>query len=135
MAVGLYQYVATSSQTARRPFLEEQTKLCFQASETVARIATTDDPVKWKTAYDDFWMLYWGPLAIVEDRASDKIGEFRDVAKEMVDFGKALKTIDKPLQNLPLNQLTGSAIAVSRACQTLVTSWWDAGILRIPGTR
>src|SRR5271165_256679 len=62
VAIGLYQYVATSTQTAQKPFLEKQTDLCFHASETVARLATTTVPEDWKKQWDEFWMLYWGPL-------------------------------------------------------------------------
>ena len=133
VGIGLYQYITTSSQTARQPFLEKQTELCFKASETVARIATTDDPVEWKKSLEEFWVLYWGPLAIVEDKTPGKSQEYSIVSKKMIDFGNKINEIQDPLKHLPATELTRYAIQVSKACQNLVTSWWDTGILGISG--
>jgi hypothetical protein len=41
--------------------------MTFEASDTVARLATEIDPIKWEKARLTFWRLYWGTLAIVED--------------------------------------------------------------------
>jgi hypothetical protein len=143
---GLYQYVSTSSHTARQPFLEKQTELCFQASEQAARLATTGDPKQWKKSWDEFWMLYWGPLAIVEDvPAGSTI--YAEVAPSMVAFGNKIKSIGDTPTTLPVgghgdtstaagdtstaagtHELTGLAINISKACQRLVTSWWATGI-------
>jgi hypothetical protein len=72
--IGLFQYVTTSAQTARQPFLQTQTELCLRASEHAARLATTTDRVQWKKSSDEFWTLYLGPLAVVE-RVSPEGGE------------------------------------------------------------
>jgi hypothetical protein len=48
IAVGLIQHISTSAKTARQPFLEKQSSLCFQASEQAARLATTTDAAPWK---------------------------------------------------------------------------------------
>ncbi len=127
---GLYQYVSTSSHTARQPFLEKQTALCFQASEQAARLATTRDPNQWKKSWDEFWMLYWGPLAIVEDIPASKDNIYAEVAPSMVKFGNKIESIGyTPATTLPVSdELTGLAINISKACQRLVTSWWATGI-------
>src|SRR6266446_1564127 len=121
---GLYQYVSTSSHTARQPFLEKQTALCFQASEQAARLATTRDPNQWKKSWDEFWMLYWGPLAIVEDIPASKDNIYAEVAPSMVKFGNKIESIGyTPATTLPVSdELTGLAINISKACQRLVTS-------------
>ena len=135
VGIGLYQYVTTSSQTARQPFLEKQTELCFKASETVARIATTDDPAEWKKSREEFWVLYWGPLAIVEDKAPGKSPEYSIVSQRMIEFGNKINEIQDPLTHLPATELTRSAIQVSKACQNLETSWWDTAMLGIAGSK
>jgi hypothetical protein len=121
-AAALYQYVSTSDQTARQPFLEKQTALCFQASETAARLATTDQADQWQKSWDDFWVLYWGPLAIIENTSS-----FAKVAKAMVDFGNLIKPLGRSAAKLPASNLEVPAMHVSQACQQLVTSWWEPG--------
>jgi hypothetical protein len=127
VAVGLYQYIATSTQTARQPFLGQQTTLCLQASETVARLASTRNLDEWKKYRGDFWMLYWGPLAVVENKTPES-GPYSLVANRMIEFGNQLaSTGDSP--TLPMDILTRSAINVSKACQDLVTSWWEPGFL------
>jgi hypothetical protein len=76
IAVGLIQYISTSNQTVRQPFLERQSTLCFAASEHAARLASTVDPEQWKKSWAEFWMLYWGPLAIVEDYNAQQASAF-----------------------------------------------------------
>jgi hypothetical protein len=130
---GLYQYISTSSHTARQPFLEKQTALCFQASEQAARLATTVDQDQWKNSWSEFWMLYWGPLAIVEDvsgqkESGQKESIYAKVAPSMIQFGTKIKTIGETPKTLPADGLTGLAINISKACQVLVTSWWATGV-------
>jgi hypothetical protein len=125
--VGLYQYISTSSHTARQPFLKKQTALCFQASEQAARLATTSDHEQWKRAWDEFWMLYWGPLAVVEDVPGQKDSIYGEVAPSMIAFGKKINEIGPQPTTLPAEpakNLTGMAIDISKAWQRLVTSWW-----------
>jgi hypothetical protein len=99
---GLYQYVSTSSHTARQPFLEKQTALCFQAAEQSARLATTDDQNQWKKSWDEFWMLYWGPLAVVEDMPGNKGSDYAEVAPSMIKFGNAIKPMGRCQRSCPL---------------------------------
>jgi hypothetical protein len=139
VGIGLYQYVATSTQTAQKPFLEKQTDLCFHASETVARLATTTVPDDWKKQWDEFWMLYWGPLAIVEDKNGDSLAAnptYGTVAQRMIQFGNPIKDAGRDPGHLPYGDLTRPAIQVSKACQVLVTSWWETGFSRwLPGIK
>ena len=132
-AAALYQYVDTSSKTARQPFLERQSSVCFQASEAAARLATTDQAEQWQKSWDDFWMLYWGPLAAVENVESNtpsKTSIYRgEVAQKMVDFGQSIKPLGRSSTKLPAENLEGKAIDISHACQRLVTSWWETGII------
>jgi hypothetical protein len=52
-----------------KPLWERELNLFFQASDVVATIATTQDPTRRRTAEQEFWKLYEGPLVIVESQA------------------------------------------------------------------
>ncbi len=67
---------------AKKPFYAQYLELCSEASSAAATIATTSDREKKLQATDDFWRLYWGPLATVEDKG---------VEGAMVEFGKCVK--------------------------------------------
>lgn len=81
--------LATLEWEARRPFLERQMALCFEAAATASTLATTADNAKWDKANGRFWELYWGELALVENRA---------VANKMVEFGITLKAVGPTLR-------------------------------------
>jgi hypothetical protein len=66
-------------QAKRQPFLEKQLELAFEASATASRLATVADPADWEKARLHFWLLYWGPLSIIENPA---------VEGKMIEFGK-----------------------------------------------
>jgi len=85
---GVYQYFDARTRDAdiRRleaiePFLDRQLKLYKEATQVTAAIATTTDPVERAKATSRFWALYYGELALVEDRY---------VEAAMVAFGRAL---------------------------------------------
>jgi len=65
-----------------RPLWERQVAIYFDASEAAATIATTSDSEERRKAEAKFWMLYWGPLVMVESP---------DVSGAMKNFGKCLR--------------------------------------------
>jgi hypothetical protein len=111
---GIYQY--WSQQTANReaeksnrdlefmkPLWEKQLALYLQASEAAATIATSTDPVKVTEATNKFWMLYQGPLIVMEDTS---------VRDAMRHYGDALKA--SPQGDLKdLSKQLGSALQKS----------------------
>ncbi|SRR6266481_3426578 len=97
---------ATAKLEARKPSYSKHLDLCSEASVAAATIATTKDPQKKKTATEDFWRLYWGPLGMVEE------GE---VEQAMIAFGKCLnKDCEQSLRNLSLSLAHGCRAEVSR---------------------
>jgi hypothetical protein len=98
--------VATAQLEARKPFYSKHLDLCSEASTAAGTIATIKDPRKKKTAVDDFWRLYWGPLGMVEED---------EVASAMVAFGECLDTNCKHgLRPLSLALAHGCRAEVSR---------------------
>ncbi len=86
-------------------------------------------------------MLYWGPLAIVENvggqpainkNDGDK-AKFKLVESAMVTFGKELSALDAKSPTLPAKELQQKALAISHACRDLLTSQWNSGLLSLVG--
>lgn len=105
---------------ARKPFLVKQMDLCFQASEATATLATSTDLETWRQARETFWMLYWGPLSVVEAPLD---GDQGPVEAQMVIFGEKLR----PLQDdpaLPLGALEHDALDLAHKCRDLIFDSW-----------
>src|SRR4051812_36517729 len=87
LVAGFVQFGTTSAFSVRQPFLQKQTEVCHAAAEHVARLASTLHAETWDKSREEFWMLYWGPLAIVEDVETQTTNR---VEAAMVAFGKEL---------------------------------------------
>src|SRR5262249_25483941 len=74
---------------AARPFWDSQLQLYLRAAEAAATIATSLDAEAVKRAEAQFWTLYWGPLAIVEDVGTEPRPS-AEVEAAMVRFGRYL---------------------------------------------
>jgi hypothetical protein len=117
--IGIWQYADKQAQTNREPFLREQLKLVFEASEAVSKLATLTDAAEWEKARTDFWVLYWGPLGIVEDPA---------VAKCMIKAGALVPRPGQPVPPLPLASLEPHSIRLSHAARDLVLDSWNVSL-------
>jgi hypothetical protein len=73
-----------------RPLWERRLALYIEATEKAAVIATTDDEAARQDAERRFWVLYWGPLAAVEDVDLGKENP-GPIEAAMVAFGDDLK--------------------------------------------
>jgi hypothetical protein len=73
-----------------KPLWDRQLGLYIEATEAAATIATTRDDVARKVAEARFWVLYWGPLAAVEDVGLSK-QKNAVIEAAMVKFGDQLQ--------------------------------------------
>lgn len=108
-------------QQPRDPALLAQAiKLCTDASEVTARLASTSDRAAWRAAHERFWELYNGPLYIIETKEKERSPDGTSpLEAAMVRFGRQLKEVgDKP--ELPLTALAQGSLAVARACKDTV---------------
>lgn len=75
---------------------DKQLSLYIEAVENAAVLSTSDDPVELKKAESRFWVLYWGPLAAVEDIGRTNIRRTKSndapIETRMVEFGELLGT-------------------------------------------
>jgi hypothetical protein len=120
VAVGIWQYADKQAQANREPFLKEQLKLVFEASETVAKLANVTDPKTWQEARTRFWVLYWGPLGLVEDAV---------VARCMIKAGQIIPGPEHAeVPPLPLSGLKQTSIQLSHAARNLILDSWDVSL-------
>jgi hypothetical protein len=117
-AVGIYEYLDGVQQQSRRPYWERQVALYFDATSAAATLATSDDETKRSTAAAEFWKLYWGPLALVEDR---------EVEATMVQFGDCLAT------RCPQAQLQQLSLALAHTCRNSLAKSWKLTLDQLKG--
>ena len=85
---------------ATKPFLERQLKLYTEATQVAGVLATSSDANAIAKATERFWQLYWGELALVENR---------EVEGAMVAFRDSLlaSASQSELQNRSLDRSWG----------------------------
>lgn len=119
VSVGIWQYADKQAQTNRDPFLRKQLEVMFSASAATAQLATLRDPAEWMKARDAFWLLYTGPMVLVEDPK---------VAAAMIAFGKAVDAAGLPPDTLPRRELLPLSIDISVAARSLILKSWQVDI-------
>ena len=99
---------------------EEAIKLCREASEVTARLASSSDRTDWLAARSRFWVLYNGPLYMIESKEKERTpDQTSPLEAAMVHFGRLLvEAGDQP--ELPLTNLGEGSLAVARACKDTV---------------
>ena len=105
----------------RNKFLERQTDLYFEASGLASKIATNTSEHDVEEAIVRFNEIYWGELAVVEDRI---------VEPAMVDFKRLLERGDCSKRDLKL-----SALKLSRALRDSLNKSWKAELSEIQQLR
>jgi len=116
--VGILEYSDKQAQVNREPFLKEQTRLLFEATETVSTLANTTDPGDWKKARLRFWTLYWGPLSLVEDVRVESC---------MVKLGEMIPApTQAELPPLPFDKLRTASYELAHIARNLMITSWDA---------
>jgi hypothetical protein len=98
----------TAALAAKQPFLLKRLELYSEATSYAAAIAAGKDEKDIAAAKERFWDLYWGPMAVVEDRK---------VEAAMKAFGDALA-------NPNTDVLKALAILLAHTCRdSLAESW------------
>jgi hypothetical protein len=105
----------------QKPFLERQMAHYFQATEAASKIANMEDVPSRREAIARFWLLYWGPLAVVEDAA---------VERAMVNFGNALRS-ESP-DRVELQQLS---LDLAHACRDSLQKLWGTDLGQLHNLR
>ncbi len=104
-----YKELAQQRIEATKPFLERQLKLYTEASQVAALIATSDEKSETQKAVTRFWQLYWGELALVENK---------EVESEMVAMGRAITT------GANRDALQQASLSLAHACRESLDKSW-----------
>ena len=115
-AWGVFQYAENDKKQAEtrrieatKPFLDRQLKLYTEATQSAATLASTEDRSERAAAIKRFWSLYWGELALVEDKG---------VEAAMVMLGKGLE------RGAPQQELKQLSLKLAHAArESLAASW------------
>lgn len=121
---GIFQFIATQNAQAEtrrieatKPFLERQLKLYTEATQAAAVLATSKKADELDAASKKFWSLYWGELALVEDKR---------VEAAMVQLGRALEAGGTG------QQLQQHSLALAHACRDSLADSWGVKQWRNP---
>jgi hypothetical protein len=79
---------------ARKPFLQRQQELYFEAATLASKLSTLDLGTEREAARKRFYQLYWGELSVVEDELVEKAmvrfkGEFEKYERERANNSQA----------------------------------------------
>ncbi|WP_148714019.1 hypothetical protein [Chitinolyticbacter meiyuanensis] len=94
---------------ATKPFLDRQLTLYSEATKVASQVATLGTTEAGKKARTRFWELYWGELALVENRT---------VEAAMKRMGDALAA------GASEQELQLASLAVARACRESLDKSW-----------
>ncbi len=109
-AIGLWKYSDSVENQFRKPLWEKQIALYFDATSAAATLASSANPQTLQDAENRFWILYYGPLALVEDK---------NVENAMVQVAKCLRNdCDK-------SELKGLSLRLARACRESISDSWS----------
>ena len=121
---GVLQFIATQNAQAEtrrieatKPFLERQLKLYTEATQAASVLATSKKADELDAANKKFWSLYWGELALVEDKK---------VEAAMVQLGRALE------EGSVGQQLQQHSLALAHACRDSLAESWGVKQWRNP---
>lgn len=114
VVIGVWQYRRNSERDFIKPVREAQLKLFQEASSAAAQLATLPrNSAEWKKSRDEFLRLFYGPLAIVEDR---DVESAMIIFKSYIDNENRCQMAGGNAQNLSL--------ALAHTCrQSLGESW------------
>jgi len=127
----LRSYQKTSEKEFRRPLWDKQLSLYFDAVDSASRIAYLPDGKDREASIRQFWNLYFGPLAVVED---DQV-----LCTAIVEFGDCLQ---KPGEGdvreaCDARKLQHRALLLANAARMSIGSDWDRKLdnLQVPPTK
>lgn len=113
------------------PLWTKQLDLYMDAADAAATIATTQDDRARQAAEQRFWVLYWGPLAAVEDVGLEALSNSQ-IESAMVRFGKLL---DPQPSDRNSQELERASLAISHAIRNSLAPSFDVSLTKLQGLR
>lgn len=105
----------------QKPLLQRVMQRYFDAADATSKIAQLEDCPERQYAIKQFWQLYWGPLAVVEEP---------EVESAMVNFGNALAEGNPARSTLQLLSLK-----LAHACRNSLQKLWGTDLGQLGNLR
>ncbi len=96
-----------------KPLLDQQQRLYFEAASAAATIATASNAEDRRQAEARFWVLYWGPLVMVEST---------EVSGAMKAFGRCVTGED----NCPPLEVRNRSLTLASTLEASILKTWNA---------
>lgn len=119
IAAGMFGIVVQQRFANRRPFLEKQQQLLFEAVDTATRLTTEHNPVEWEIARRKFYHLLLA-LSVVMDQK---------VEHAMLKISDTMTPMPVSSKDLPMEVLRNPTYALAYAARDLMSSSWK---IRLP---
>lgn len=116
---GIIEFSMQQQAANRRPFLEKQLAVTFEAADLAAVLATTDDLDAWRAARRNFRRLKFGQLRIVEDR---------ELSLAMSEFWKRVPSEKDEGFSLPMRHLEYGALIIAQRSRVLIGRSWNVDL-------
>lgn len=123
-AIGFLNYSMAVQRDSKKPFLDKQLTLYFEASQAASQLATLPEGKERKQANTKFWELYYGQLSLVESP---------EVENAMDKFGEALQRYEK--KESGLRELQQLSLNVSHACRDSLSESWGVSLEELTGQK
>lgn len=105
--------VEAASREARKPFLERQQTLYFEAASAASKLATLEAGAERDAARKRFYHLFWGELSVVEDELVESaMVRFKNTL-ELYESGEAGK-----------GDLEQMSLTLARSCRDSLARGW-----------
>ena len=105
--------VEAASREARKPFLERQQTLYFEAASAASKLATLEGGVERDAARKRFYHLFWGELSVVEDELVEgAMVRFKNTL-ELYESGEAGKS-----------ELEQMSLTLAHSCRDSLARGW-----------
>jgi hypothetical protein len=113
----LYKYLDVRGRESKRPFLEKQMELYFEACQVAARLVKHEQsPQQTNDVTERFWQLYWGELSLVESH---------EVKEIMVALGRVLDVRAEACDAQVRRELVQDlAYQLAHACRASIAAGW-----------
>jgi len=105
--------VEAALREARKPFLERQQALYFEATSAASKLSTLDDGGEKEGARKRFYQLYWGELSVVEDEL---------VEAAMVRFKNILEQYERGQTSK--FEVERSSLVLAHSCRESLARGW-----------
>lgn len=108
-------YLHTASLQYEKEFNDNQVRIAFATANDIAGLISAPDESEWEKSKSGFWNHFWGDLVLFESE---------EVAKAMVDLGKAL---GPSVSYSTRGELTKCILEVSKALRTYLAKKQKSG--------